>query len=414
MAVCEILCVGTELLLGDILNTNEQFLSQKLAALGISVLHRSTVGDNSGRLANELKTALGRSDIVITSGGLGPTTDDLTKEVCCEVMGFELREDEGTVERIRSYFRNKGTEMPESNLKQAMLPVGAIVFENNHGTAPGAALERDGKCVILLPGPPGELVPMFNESVRGFLSKYSDGVIVSHSINIIGMGESAVAEKTADMLDGENPTVAPYAKSGEVRLRVTAKAATADEADSLCRPVVDSLCDRLGDVVYGTDMESIEQRVVELLRKKGKKIACAESCTAGYIPKRITDIPGASEVFECGIVSYSNEIKMKLLGVSADTLEKYGAVSEQTAREMAVGAKRISGADIAVASTGLAGPGGADGLPGGLSFVAVTDGSRVFAERIETGHENDREYNRYVTASRALNLARLMLEEKIK
>lgn len=414
MAVCEILCVGTELLLGDILNTNEQFLSQELAALGISVLHRSTVGDNSERLANELKTALGRSDIVITSGGLGPTTDDLTKEVCCEVMGFELREDEGTVERIRSYFRNKGAEMPESNLKQAMLPVGATVFENNHGTAPGAALERDGKCVILLPGPPGELVPMFNESVRGFLSKYSDGVIVSHSINIIGMGESAVAEKTADMLDGENPTVAPYAKSGEVRLRVTAKAATADEADSLCRPVVDSLCDRLGDVVYGTDMESIEQRVVELLRKKGKKIACAESCTAGYIPKRITDIPGASEVFECGIVSYSNEIKMKLLGVSADTLEKYGAVSEQTAREMAVGAKRISGADIAVASTGLAGPGGADGLPGGLSFVAVTDGSRVFAERIETGHENDREYNRYVTASRALNLARLMLEEKIK
>ena len=414
MAVCEILCVGTELLLGDILNTNEQFLSQELAALGISVLHRSTVGDNSERLANELKTALGRSDIVITSGGLGPTTDDLTKELCCEVMGFELREDEGTVERIRSYFRNKGAEMPESNLKQAMLPVGATVFENNHGTAPGAALERDGKCVILLPGPPGELVPMFNESVRGFLSKYSDGVIVSHSINIIGMGESAVAEKTADMLDGENPTVAPYAKSGEVRLRVTAKAATADEADSLCRPVVDSLCDRLGDVVYGTDMESIEQRVVELLRKKGKKIACAESCTAGYIPKRITDIPGASEVFECGIVSYSNEIKMKLLGVSADTLEKYGAVSEQTAREMAVGAKRISGADIAVASTGLAGPGGADGLPGGLSFVAVTDGSRVFAERIETGHENDREYNRYVTASRALNLARLMLEEKIK
>ena len=414
MAVCEILCVGTELLLGDILNTNEQFLSQELAALGISVLHRSTVGDNSERLANELKTALGRSDIVITSGGLGPTTDDLTKEVCCEVMGFELREDEGTVERIRSYFRNKGAEMPESNLKQAMLPVGATVFENNHGTAPGAALERDGRCVILLPGPPGELVPMFNESVRGFLSKYSDGVIVSHSINIIGMGESAVAEKTADVLDGENPTVAPYAKSGEVRLRVTAKAATADEADSLCRPVVDSLCDRLGDVVYGTDMESIEQRVVELLRKKGKKIACAESCTAGYIPKRITDIPGASEVFECGIVSYSNEIKMKLLGVSADTLEKYGAVSEQTAREMAVGAKRISGADIAVASTGLAGPGGADGLPGGLSFVAVTDGSRVFAERIETGHENDREYNRYVTASRALNLARLMLEEKIK
>ena len=190
MAVCEILCVGTELLLGDILNTNEQFLSKELAAMGISVMHRSSVGDNPERLAQELKTALGRSDIVITSGGLGPTDDDLTKEVCCEVMGFELREDEDTAERIRSYFKSKGGNMPENNLKQAMLPVGGTVFENNHGTAPGAALEKNGKCVIILPGPPGELAPMFNESVRGFLKKYSDGAIVSHTVNIIGMGES--------------------------------------------------------------------------------------------------------------------------------------------------------------------------------------------------------------------------------
>ena len=393
MAVCEILCVGTELLLGDILNTNEQFLSKELAAMGISVMHRSSVGDNPERLAQELKTALGRSDIVITSGGLGPTDDDLTKEVCCEVMGFELREDEDTAERICSYFKSKGGNMPENNLKQAMLPVGGTVFANNHGTAPGAALEKNGKCVIILPGPPGELVPMFNESVRGFLKKYSDGAIVSHTVNIIGMGESSVAEEIEDMFDAKNPTV---------------------EADKMCAPVVDEICSRLGDVVYGTDMNSIEERVVALLKEKGKKIATAESCTAGYIPKRLTDIPGASEVFECGIVSYSNDIKTKLLGVSPKTLETYGAVSEQTAREMALGAKHVSGADIAISTTGLAGPGGDGVLPGGLSFAAVTDGERTVVEKIVTGHENDREYNRYVTASRALNLARLMLEEKMK
>ena len=366
MAVCEILCVGTELLLGDILNTNEQFLSKGLAQLGISVLHRSSVGDNPVRLAQELKAALGRSDIVITSGGLGPTADDLTKEVCCEVMGFELAEDRELSERIRGYFKARGIHMPESNLKQAMLPVGGTVFRNNHGTAPGAALERDGKCVIFLPGPPAELSPMFDESVRGFLKKYSDGTIVSHTVNIVGMGESIVAEKVEDMFDRENPTVAPYDKSGEVQLRITAKAATQAEADRLCAPVIREICDRLGDVVYG------------------------------------------------GIVSYSNDIKMKLLGVSPETLDTYGAVSEQTAREMALGAKRVSGADIAISTTGLAGPGGDGVLPGGLSFVAVTDGDRVFVEKIVTGHENDREYNRHVTATRALNLARLMLEEKIK
>lgn len=414
MAVCEILCVGTELLLGDILNTNEQFLSKELAAMGISVLHRSTVGDNPERLKKELELALSRSDIVITSGGLGPTTDDLTKEVCCEAMGFELKEDEETVERIRNYFRKKGVDMPENNKKQALLPVGGTVFENNHGTAPGAALERDGKCVILLPGPPGELIPMFNESVRDFLKKYSDGVIVSHTVNVMGIGESTVAEILADMLETENPTVAPYAKSGEVRLRITAKAENRATADEMCKPVAEAICRRLDDAVYGVDMASIEERVVGLLLEKGKKIACAESCTAGYIPKRITDIPGSSEVFECGVVSYSNRIKSEVLGVSEETLEKYGAVSEQTVREMALGVKRISGADIAIATTGIAGPGGADGLPAGLSFAAVTDGKNVFIQRIETGHENDREYNRYVTASRALNLARLMLEEKIK
>ena len=414
MAVCEILSVGTELLLGDILNTDTRYLSRALASMGISVLRHSTVGDNRERLAKELNDSLKRSDIIITSGGLGPTDDDLTKEVCCEVMGFELQEDGDTVEEIRSYFKSKNSDMPENNKKQALIPVGGTVFKNNHGTAPGLAIEKDGKCIIMLPGPPSELEPMFEESVRDFLSKYSDGVIVSHTVNIIGAGESAVALELADLFNGENPTVAPYAKKGEVQLRVTAKAKNTDEADKLCAPIIDDIRSRLGDIVYGVDADNIESRVVSLLMQNSKTIASAESCTAGYISKRITDIAGASSVFECGIVSYSNDIKMKLLGVSDETLSAYGAVSEQTAKEMAIGALNVSGADIAIASTGVAGPGASERKPAGLSFVAVATKDLVHAEKIETGHKNDREYNRYVTASRALNLVRLVLEGKIK
>ena len=414
MAVCEILSVGTELLLGDILNTDTRYLSRALASIGISVLRHSTVGDNRERLATELKSSLERSDIVITSGGLGPTEDDLTKEVCCEVMGFELYEDSSIVEEIRSYFKSKNTEMPENNKKQALIPAGGTVFKNNHGTAPGLAIEKDGKCVIMLPGPPNELEPMFEESVKGFLSKYSDGVIVSHTVNIIGAGESAVALQLKDLFDGENPTVAPYAKQGEVQLRVTAKAANTDEADKLCAPILEDIRSRLGDIVYGIDTVNIESRVVSLLKQSNKTIACAESCTAGYIPKRITDIAGSSSVFECGIVSYSNDIKAKLLGVSEEILETYGAVSEQTAREMALGALKVSCADIAISTTGVAGPGSSDGKEAGLSFIAVATKDFVHVEKIRTGHKKDREYNRYVTASCALNLARLVLEGKIK
>ncbi|MBQ2774682.1 MAG: competence/damage-inducible protein A [Clostridia bacterium] len=414
MAVCEILSVGTELLLGDILNTDTRYLSRALASMGISVLRHSTVGDNRERLAAELKNSLERSDIIITSGGLGPTTDDLTKEVCCEVMGFELQEDSSIVEEIRSYFKSKNADMPENNKKQALIPVGGTVFKNNHGTAPGLAIEKDGKCIIMLPGPPSELEPMFEESVRDFLSKYSDGVIASHTINIIGAGESAVALELGDMFDGENPTVAPYAKQGEVQLRVTAKADTTDEADKMCEPIIKDICSRLGAIVYGVDAGNIESRVVSLLVQNKKTIACAESCTAGYIAKRITDIAGASSVFGCGIVSYSNDIKMKILGVSEETLRAHGAVSEQTAKEMALGALKVSGADIAIASTGIAGPGSSCNKEAGLSFVAVATNNFIHVQKIETGHKNDREYNRYVTASRALNLARLVLEGKIK
>ena len=414
MAVCEILSVGTEILLGDILNTNSKFLSVELAKLGISVLRHTTVGDNAERLSAALRTALDRSDIVIATGGLGPTQDDITRDVCCSVMGFELEYSPEIGEGIRKYFASKSIEMPESNLRQAYVPVGGTVFENHHGTAPGLGLKKGGKCVVILPGPPYEMAPMYKESVVPYLAEYSEGAIVSHTVRTMGIGESAMAEKVADLIDGSNPTVAPYAKKGEALLRVTAKAETESKAEELCRPVIDEIISRLGNVVYGIDSENIEQRVVELLKENKMTIATAESCTAGYIPKRLTDIPGASEVFGCGIISYSNEIKQQLLGVKKETLDRFGAVSEQTAREMAAGVRRVSGADIGISVTGIAGP-GSDGTnkPVGLCYIALDAEDMQACEKVETG-KNDREYNRYVNASRALNLARVYIERKGK
>ena len=412
MAICEILSVGTEILLGDILNTNSRYLSVELAKLGISVLRHTTVGDNAQRLAAAVETALSRSDIVIATGGLGPTQDDITRDICCQVMGCELQLDAAIADKIKGYFNSKGIGMPESNLRQAYVPVGQTVFENNNGTAPGIGIKKNGKCLVILPGPPYEMAPMYQASVVPFLAEYADGAIVSHTVRTMGIGESAMAEICADLLENENPTVAPYAKKGEALLRVTAKADNRDEAEKLCIPVIEEIKSRIGSYVYGIDAESIEERVVALLKEKKLTIATAESCTAGYISKRITDISGASSIFGFGAVTYSNEIKHKILGVSNETLEKYGAVSEQTAREMAAGIRRVSGADIGISVTGIAGP-GSDGTskPVGLSYVALDAEGFQICEKIETGR-NDREYNRYVTGSRALNLARKYMEEK--
>lgn len=411
MAVCEILSVGTEILLGDILNTNTRFLSAELAGMGISVLRHTTVGDNPGRLRDAVETALGRSDIVIATGGLGPTADDITKEICCEVMGFELTPDEDILNEIKSYFYKKGTEMPATNAKQAEVPVGGTVFHNNHGTAPGIGLKKNGKCIVLLPGPPHEMEFMFRESAADYLAEYSDGVIVSHTVRTIKLGESAMAEAVADLLEMSNPTVAPYAKTGESLLRVTARAHTKEEAEKLCRPVIDEIVSRLGSFVYGIDSDSIESRVVELLKIHGLTLATAESCTAGYIPKRITDIPGASSVFGFGAVTYSNEAKEKLIGVRHETIEKYGVFSAETAVEMAAGVRRVSGADIGISVTGVAGPGPDDGKPAGYCFIAADAPGYSVWELVETGR-NDREYNRYVNASRALNLVRIYIEQR--
>lgn len=412
MAVCEILSVGTEILLGDILNTNSRYLSQELAKLGISVLRHTTVGDNADRLAAALGTALERSDIVIATGGLGPTADDITRDVCCSVMGFELEFNQGIADKIKAYFESKSIDMPESNLRQAYVPKGGVFFENNNGTAPGLGMKKNGKCVVILPGPPYEMAPMYQESVVPYLAEYADGIIVSHTIRTMGIGESAMAETVADFLENANPTVAPYAKKGEALLRVTAKAASKSEAEALCAPVIDEIKQKLGSFVYGIDSESIEERVVELLKKNNLTIATAESCTAGYIPKRITDIAGASSVFEFGAITYSNEMKEKILGVKPGTLAAHGAVSEETATEMAAGIRRVSGADIGISVTGIAGP-GSDGTskPVGLCYIAINAEDYQYCEKIETG-KNNREYNRYVTASRALNLARIYIERK--
>lgn len=399
--------------MGDILNTDAQFLSIELAKLGISVIHQSTVGDNRERLLAQLKEAADRSDIIILSGGLGPTPDDLTKEVCCEFFGKKMFLHEPTVEKIKTYFSTKGMKMAQNNLKQAMLPKDCVIFPNDNGTAPGMAIEKGGVHILVLPGPPRELKPMFRNCAVPYLMQFSDRIIVSHNIRTFGIGESLMAERVNDLFDAENPTVAPYAKDGEALLRVTAMARTKEEAENLCKPVINEIKNRLDGFVYGVDYTCIEEAVIEKLKEKHMKVATAESCTGGLIAKRITDVPGASEVFDCGIISYANEIKHRVLGVSEDDLNKYGAVSEPVARQMAQGALKVSGADIAVSVTGIAGPDSdSTNKPVGLVYIGLADRDNVWVRELRTSRK-DRSYNRYVSASNALNMIRLYIDNKL-
>lgn len=399
--------------MGDILNTDAQYLSIELAKLGISVIHQSTVGDNRERLLAQLDEAAKRSDIIILSGGLGPTPDDLTKEVCCEFFGKEMFLHEPTVEKIKKYFSSKGIEMAQNNLKQAMLPKDCVIFPNDNGTAPGMAIEKDGVHILVLPGPPRELKPMFQNCAVPYLMQFSDRIIVSHNIRTFGIGESSMAERVNDLFDARNPTVAPYAKDGEALLRVTAMAMTKEDAESLCEPVIEEIKKRLDAYVYGVDYNCIEEAAVAMLKEHHLKVATAESCTGGLIAKRITDVPGASEVFECGIISYANEIKHKVLGVSEDDLNKYGAVSDPVAKQMAQGALKVSGADIAVSVTGIAGPDSdSTDKPVGLVYIGLADKENVWVREIRTSRR-DRSYNRYVSASNALNMIRLYIDNKL-
>ena len=405
MFLCEIICVGTELLLGEILNTNAPFLCGRLAAMGIAVRRVLTVGDNPARLAEDFLLAWGRSDLVLLTGGLGPTQDDLTKETVCQALGVPLVEDPRQMQNIEAYFARRGVPFVESNRKQALVPAGCTVLYNENGTAPGCFLQRERKAAAFLPGPPRELQPMFDQKLAPLLAPYSQGVIVSHHLRTIGIGESRMAQLAGAYLDMENPTVAPYAKDGEAYLRVSASAPSTEAAEALCAPVIKNLRLLLGNSVYSVD-KAMEEVLLDLLRARGKTIAFAESCTGGGVAARLTDLPGASEVFRYGFVTYANEAKEKLLGVSRETLAAHGAVSAQCAFEMARGAREVSGADIAVAVTGIAGPGGgSEEKPAGLIYLCACDASQAKHLKLETGRA-DRGYNRVAAAKQALNLAR--------
>lgn len=408
----ELISVGTELLLGNIVNTNAAYLSEKCADLGLSCFYQSVVGDNEERLTAVLKTAAERSDVVILSGGLGPTEDDLTKEVSAKVMGKELVVHEPSKQHIIKYFRQRNLELTENNWKQAMMPVGAIVIENENGTAPGVIIEEGGKKVILLPGPPNELVPMFEKSIIPYLTGKDSGLIRSKTVKICGVGESKAEMMIKDMIDGQtNPTIAPYAKNCEVHLRVTAKAADEKEAKKLIKPVVRELKKRFGNSVYTTDADTtLEKAVVDLLAENRLTVSTAESCTGGLLAARLINVAGVSDVYKAGYITYSNKAKRKILGVKKALLEKKGAVSEEVARAMAEGAAAASKAEVAVSITGIAGPGGGTAeKPVGLVYIACNVGGKITVKKYN--FNGNRAKIRETTVSSALILMRKCILE---
>ncbi|MBK1811777.1 competence/damage-inducible protein A [Clostridium sp. YIM B02505] len=376
----EIISVGTEILLGDIVNTNAQFLAKELASIGIEVYNQTVVGDNEERMLKAFKNAFEKCDLIVTTGGLGPTPDDLTKETAAKFFDQELVVHEESWKHIESYFSKSGRVMEGSNAKQAYFPKDAVVLPNPNGTAPGAILKKDEKIIVVLPGPPKEMKPMFINHVFPYLQQYSDTMLVSKVLRIFGIGEGVMAEEISDIIsDQSNPTVAPYAKERDVTLRITAKAKDEEEAKRLIKPVEDKIRERLNDNIYGEDDVTLEEVVAKILVSNKLTIATAESCTGGLIAATLINYPGISEVFMEGAVTYSNDSKMKRLGVKADTLEKYGAVSEETAGEMAEGIAKNAGTRIGISTTGIAGPGGGStDKPVGLVYMGIhIDGSTL-------------------------------------
>jgi len=406
--VAEIICVGTELLLGDIVNTNAAFLSKELAALGISMYHQSVVGDNAERLKESLALALSRADIVLTTGGLGPTYDDLTKKTVADYFGLDMELHEPSVKKIEALFQRRNWPMTPNNMLQALVPSGSIVFFNDYGLAPGVAVENGGKTVIMMPGPPSEMRPMFIERISPYLQQKTGGIIRSKTLFIFGMGESSVEDTLRELMTtSANPTVAPYAKQGEVQVRVSAKADSEAEALALIDPVVEQIKQKLGSVVYGVDIGSMQNALVTALKQKDLVCATAESCTGGLVSAAITDIPGASAVFAGGVCTYANALKTKLLGVGEDTLNRDGAVSAETARQMAQGVRALTGADIGVGVTGIAGPdGGSDEKPVGLVYIAVSSPAHSDVKKLmlSRGHKNERNSIRSIAALHALSM----------
>lgn len=413
--VVELISVGTEILLGNIVNTNAAYLVEKCALLGCSLYHQTVVGDNEERMEEAIRQAIERADIVILTGGLGPTKDDLTKEVTAKVFGRKLYMDEHSRARIRDYFEKiKSKKVTENNWKQALVPEGAIVIDNLNGTAPGLILEdkERGKAAILIPGPPNEMKPMFEHDIAPYLNKKQPEGIYSHMVKVCGIGESRAETMVADLMDAQtNPTLAPYAKTGEVHFRVTARACSEEAAEKLMEPMIEEMKKRFGDAVYTTEENvTLEESVIRLLEEKKMTVTTAESCTGGKLSGRLLNVSGASGVYNEGYITYANASKEKILGVKHETLETYGAVSEQTAAEMALGAAKAAGADAALSVTGIAGPsGGTAEKPVGLVYIGcAVNGEVTVREYRFTGN---REKNRDYAVARAITLLR---EELLK
>lgn len=410
--IVELISVGTEILMGNIVNTNAAYLASRCADLGAICYYQTVVGDNPGRLKETVKLALSRADAVILTGGLGPTQDDLTKQTIAGIFGRGIYRDAETCENLKAYFERRGITCTENNFRQADIPEGAVIMPNHNGTAPGIYIFDEQKHVFLLPGPPNEMKPMFEESVAPRLAELSGAVIFSSMVKVCGIPESTAETMIADILEKQsNPTIAPYAKLGEVRFRVSAKAPDAEKAKALVAPVVDILKERFGTAVYSTDeKEELEDAVIALCREKGYKITTAESCTGGLISARLVNVSGASACFDRSFVTYANEAKIEELGVLPETLARFGAVSEETAAQMAVGAQKRGNAEVAVAVTGIAGPtGGTPEKPVGLVYVACAVKEKVWVRKFQFG--GNRTKNRENTVTVALAMARnCMLE----
>ena len=405
--VVELIAVGTEILLGNIVNTNAAYLSEKCAELGFSCYYQSVVGDNAKRLEETIRQALSRADIVLLSGGLGPTEDDLTKETAAAVLGKKLVLHEKSREAIRTYFRKKGMEIAENNWKQAMVPEDCIVIDNPNGTAPGIIMEDQGRHLILMPGPPGELIPMFEDSISPYLQNLQTEVIYSKTVKVCGVGESKAEMQIKDLIDQQsNPTIATYAKIGEVHLRVTARAESKEKAKQLVKPMVKELKRRFGDSVYTTkEKVTLEQSVADLLKERGYTITTAESCTGGMLAARLINVPGVSEVYRTGFITYANKAKRKELGVLKETLRLYGTVSRETAMEMVRGAAEHADAEVALATTGIAGPdGGTETKPVGLVYISCYVAGEVTVR--EYRFSGNRAKIRESAVAAALTLAR--------
>jgi len=405
----EIISVGTELLLGHVTNTDARDVSELLSKIGINVLYHTVVGDNPQRLEECVKIARERADIIITTGGLGPTCDDLTKEILARAFGVKLVEDKREMDTLYDYI-NLGKKLTDNNFRQALLPEGCTVFHNTAGTAPGCAFKKDGKVVVMLPGPPKECRIMLEKSAIPYLRQLSDEKIVSHTVNIFGIGESAVDDIFAGEMNAmTNPSMAPYAKECDCLLKVTAKAHTEAEAEEMLRPVMAEVQEKLGEVIYGVDVDCIEQSVLKLLHEKNMTFSAAESCTGGDVAKRFTDMPGASSFFLGGVVTYTNGAKAKLLGIDRDMIEDIGAVSYEVAKEMAENVRRIIGTDIGVGVTGLAGPDGDGVHEVGTVFVSMATAEQTWVKELHLGEYRTRSFIRRMAGNHVYDMMRRYL-----